>query len=355
MAIAAGAALLLAAIAAAAAMELTGSSPGLLQVASNSVAAIDTRSNHVVAAIPVGTRPGAIASGSGSLWVANLDDQTVSRIDLRSLQTVHTFPVGGSATGIAASDHAVWVVQSDPASSSVSVRRLDPEFDAVGPAVRVATVFPGDSGAVAAQGNNVWVAPASGLLTRLDPVTGRAVGHPIDPRAGPAAIALGDNALWVTDNGANNVTRIDPTGLHSPIPVGNLPTGIAVGAGGVWVADSLDDTVTRIDPNAMAATETIRVGSSPAGVAVAAGSVWVADSGDGTVTRIDPDTNKVVATITVGGSPQAIAVANGRVWVTVDAQTLAPIGGASSGGTLRVETPLDIDYMDPALAYIPQS
>ncbi len=330
-----------------------GSSP--VRVPANSIAAVDPRTNSVVGHAPVGSRPGGITYGSGSLWVANLDDQTVSRIDPRSLQTVRVLPIGGPATGIAASDHAVWVVQSDPGASSVSVRRLDPEFDAVGRAVRIATVFPGDSGAVAAQGNNVWVAPASGLLTRLDPMTGRAVGHRIDPRAGPAAIALGVNALWVTDNGANNVTRIDPTGLQTSTPVGNLPTGIAVGAGGVWVANSLDDTVTRIDPHAAAAPYTIPVGSSPAGVAVGAGSVWVANSGDGTVTRIDPRTDKVQATITVGGSPQAIAAANGRVWVTVDGQTLAPIGGASSSATLRGVTPLDIDYMDPALAYIPQS
>ena len=32
--------------------------------------------------ISVGTRPGAIVAGSGSLWVANRDDQNVSRIDL---------------------------------------------------------------------------------------------------------------------------------------------------------------------------------------------------------------------------------------------------------------------------------
>ena len=33
---------------------------------------------------PVGARPGPIAFGSGSLWVANLDDQTISRVDPRT-------------------------------------------------------------------------------------------------------------------------------------------------------------------------------------------------------------------------------------------------------------------------------
>ena len=65
----------------------------------------------------------------------------------------------------------------------------------------------------------------------------------IDPNSGPAAIAVGgDGAVWLTDTEANNVTRVDPTGLITPIAVGNGPTGIAVDDGGVWVADSLDDT-----------------------------------------------------------------------------------------------------------------
>ena len=346
VAIAAGAALLLAAIAATAAMELTRSSPGLLQVASNSVAAIDTRSNHLVAAIPVGTRPGAIASGSGSLWVANVDDQTVSRVDPTSLRTIRALPMGYPPTGIAASAGAVWVVGSNPDASSVSVSRIDPQFYAVAPgaAIRVGNVVPGGPGEVAAKGDAVWVAPSSGVLTRLNARTGRVVQR-IDPNAGPAAIDIGDGAVWVTDMSSDNVVQVDPSGLVTPIAVGGNPSGIAVGAGGVWVADSLDDTVKQIDPNSRSVTSTISVGRSPAGVAVGAGSVWVADSGDGTVTRIDPRTDKVQATITVGGSPQAITIADGRAWVTVDAAAVTP--GAASGGTLRVDSPFPVDYMDP--------
>ena len=173
----------------------------------------------------------------------------------------------------------------------------------------------------------------------------------VDPNAGPTAIAVDNDVVWLTDSEANNVTRIDPTGLQTPIAVGNGPSGIAVGAGGVWVADSQDNAVVRIDPNTRSVTTTIAVGRSPAGIAVGAGSVWVADSGDGTVTRIDPRTNRVVARITVGGSPQAITIANGRAWVTVDAQAIGPADLASRGGTLRMDAPYDVDSMDPALAY----
>ena len=348
--IAAAGVVLLAAMAAAA-VKLSGSGSASLRVGANSLAELDPRSNTVVRWASGGVRPGAITFGFGSLWVANMDDQTVSRVNAATLRTTRYIPVNGVPTGIAASANAIWVVESNAGATAVSVNRLDPEFDSVGPAVRIGNVVPGGPGAIAAHGNAVWVAPSSGLLTRLDPATAQIAHHGVDPNAGPTAIAINNDVVWLTDDEANNVTRIDPTGLQTPIAVGNGPSAIAVGAGGVWVADTQDNTVDRIDPNTRSVTASIPVGRSPAGIAVGAGSIWVADSGDGTVTRVDPRSDRVVARIAVGGSPQAITIADGRAWVTVDAQAIAPADLASRGGTLRMDTPYGVDTLDPALAY----
>ena len=351
--IAAGGALLLAAAIAAGIAGIAGGGVVTLRVAPNSVAAIDVHTDRVVAQVAVGARPDAIAFGSGSLWVANLDDQDVSRVNPRTLRTLHSIPVrGGSPTSIAASPAGVWVVESDTTptaslTSSVFVDRIDPEFDTPSGRVRIGNVIPSGPGVIAAQGGSVWVAPSTGLLTRLNPTTVK-VAYQRDPNASPAGIAIGDGAVWLTDTEADDVVRVDPTGLLTPIPVGSGPTGIAVGAGGVWVVDSLDDAVVRIDPASQSVTATIPVGPSPAGIAIGAGSVWVANSGAGTVTRINPDTDGVQATIAVGGSPQALTVADGRVWVTVDAQTIAPDRGGSGGATLRMVSALNAYSMDPA-------
>ena len=146
----------------------------------------------------------------------------------------------------------MWVVESDTSptaslTSSVFVDRIDPEFDTPSGRVRIGNVIPSGPGVVAAQGNSVWVAPSTGLLTRLNATTAK-VAYQRDPNASPAGIAIGDGAVWLTDTEADNVVRVDPTGLLTPIPVGSGPTAIAVGAGGVWVVDSLDDAVVRIDP-----------------------------------------------------------------------------------------------------------
>jgi YVTN family beta-propeller protein len=339
--------LLLAAAIAAGVAELTAGPASGLRVAPNSVAAIDTNTNGVVAQVPVGARPSAITFGSGSLWIANLDDQTVSRVDPRTLFLQRTFSLAAPPTGIAAAGGGIWVVGSSPSATFVSVSRIDPQFDAIDNTVRIGNVVPGSPGAVAARGASLWVAPFSGRLARLDPQTGHVVRQ-LDPNAAPTGLGLGADAVWVTDSDADNVTRIDPTGLLTSVAVGHGPSGIAVGDGGVWVADTGDNAIVRIDPSTSAVTTTIPVGSAPMGVAIGAGSVWVANSGDGTVTRIDPKSSQAIATIAVGGSPQAITIVGARAWVTVDARTLLPPAG---GGTARLDSAYDVDYMDPALAY----
>jgi YVTN family beta-propeller protein len=351
--IAGGALLLAAAIAAVVVVVTGGNGPGL-RAPPNSVAAIDIRTNRVVAHAGVGTRPGAIAYGSGSLWIANLDDQTVSRVDPRTLQTLRTLSLAAPPTDITAARGRVWVVSSGPTARFVSVSRIDPQFDAIGRAIRIGNVVPGSPAAVEARGASLWVAPYSGPLTRLDAQSGR-VARELDPNAAPSGIALGDDAVWVSDSGADNVTRVDPTGLVSSLAVGHDPSGIAVGEGGVWVAETGDDKLVHIDPSTRAVRATIPVGNAPTGVSLGAGSVWVANSGDGTVTRIDPKTDKPLATIAVGGSPQAIALVGGHAWVTVAPRTIPAGGLATRGGTARIEFKYDVDYMDPALAYFPQS
>ena len=74
-----------------------GSTP--LTVPPGSVAAIDPRTNEVVAVVPVGPRPGPIADGAGSLWVGNLEDRTLTRIDPRDGRILGTIALPATPTG----------------------------------------------------------------------------------------------------------------------------------------------------------------------------------------------------------------------------------------------------------------
>ena len=150
--IAAGGAVLLAVLIAAA-VRLAGSgTSSTVRVAPNSLAAIDTDTNRVVGQVAVGTRPGAIAFGSGSLWVANLDDQTISRVDPKTLSTAaRDHRRRALRPGSPPPPDAVWVVVSSATATSVSARRIDPQFDRIDQKVPIGNVVPGSPGAVAAR------------------------------------------------------------------------------------------------------------------------------------------------------------------------------------------------------------
>jgi hypothetical protein len=138
----------------------------------NTVAAINTRSGHVDAVVAVGAGPGSVTFGSGSLWVANVDDRTVSRVDPSTLQTVRTLSLDQPPIGIAATDRAVWVVVSNPGGPSDPVSRINPLFDTVEHFTDVGNVALGGPVAIAAQGAQLWTAPLGGDVTQLDPIAG---------------------------------------------------------------------------------------------------------------------------------------------------------------------------------------
>ncbi len=188
-----------------------GSSSGVT-TQGNAVAVIDPSSNRVTEGIPVGARPGSIASGSGSIWVANLDDQSVSRIDPATRSVTRTL-AGCRHADRACSLPAVppgWS-GSNPTGASVDVRRIDPRFNTVGREDRDRQRRARWAGLGGGVREDRLGSSVRGLLTRLDPGTGRPV-QTIDPNAGPTAVAVGAGAVWFADRDANTVTRVDPTG-----------------------------------------------------------------------------------------------------------------------------------------------
>lgn len=342
-----GGLLLLVAAVFAALIVLTSSRSPSVRVGANSVAGIDVKTDRVTAAAPVGTAPDSITYGSGSLWVANVDDRTISRLSASTLQSQGTISLKQPATGLAATNSSIWAVTFNPTTDFDRVDEIDPHFNHVDRSLRVANLAWATGGAIAARSGAVWVAPYAGLLTRLGSVSSH-VDQRVNPSAEVTELAVGAGAEWVSDNEADEVIRIDPTGLTIPIPVGHNPTGITAGGGSIWVADTGDDAVMKINPSTNASVDTIPVGHAPLGVTYGAGSVWVANSGDGTVSRINPRTDRVTQ-ISVGGSPQAVVVAAGRAWVTVDAPEF-PSGGAR-GDTLReVFNDTAFTGLDPAIA-----
>jgi YVTN family beta-propeller protein len=312
--VAAGA--VLAAFAATLVLTTRDSSGGLGSVPPNHVGVIDPESGDVVAAVPVGIRPGPVTVGIGSIWVGNVDDRSLTRIDPARRAAAATISLDRrTPTGLAVGAGSVWVAHG----RSGELSRVEPRFGEIARVVVTDRPYASPYGSVSFDAGLVWVVYGDSTLARLRG-SGRLTGSTLTGGS-PSGVVAGDGAVWVANSGGASVERFDPiTFEEGPIRVvsaGRQPAALALGEGALWVANRADDTVTRIDPATNASVFTLPVGDRPVAVAVGAGAVWVANVGDGTVSQIDPASNEVVRTIDVGSPAAGIAVGEGAVWVTV--------------------------------------
>jgi YVTN family beta-propeller protein len=287
----------------------------------NHAVRIDPATYELVAAVPVGTGPAAVASGAGSVWVANRQG-TVTVVDPDTNQVQQTIPasgsgpvsqggpglafasgslwlasttrrqvarvelgagaipiaVGASPIAIAAAPDAddVWVAARTQSGGGL-VARIDALTNQVHPTVRLP--YPPSGLAITPDGRTIWVAtPADKAIRRIDTGAGRRAVKRIELPQVPDQAAYGDDAVWVTSSTGNAVLRINAaTSKARTIPVGNGPSGIAFGPDRIWVANSQDGTVSAIDPQTNQVA-TRRLGFRPAAVAVVAEqrAVWIA-------------------------------------------------------------------------------
>jgi YVTN family beta-propeller protein len=287
----------------------------------NFVAAIDPATNKVTSVAQVGIRPGAVAGGEGSLWVANLDGESLTRIDPATSKVVGTIPLPAMPNAITAGRGAVWVVNARRGT----LYRVDPQFGRAEPEpIELGPRAIRQTGAGVDIGEgSVWAAFGESELAGVDPnpetlevTTSSTAG------AAPAGLVVAYGAIWVAFSEDGTVRRYNPStfdlGDEGVRTICRGSSGIAAGGGSIWVACTEDDYVARL-PADLGATS-IPVGDGPTSVAFGAGAVWVANTQDGTVSRIDPKTNDV-KTIEIGNAPAGITVYRGRVWVSVQAPT----------------------------------
>jgi YVTN family beta-propeller protein len=332
--IAAAAAVVLVVFAAFAAFLLTRGSNGITTVSPNHVGVIDPASNEVVAEVQVGRKPLAVATGGGSAWVTNTDEEIVSRIDALNLdETARNIPVPGYPSDVLWGASSAWVALG-PSGRLITVNpdqnRPSQEHSALG---KDRTCSSGPNASLAIGTRAVWFLCRGGEFGRFDLMTytGLDVATDVEIIGTSDAnisffedVTFGRGSLWVVDSAKNSIYEIDPQlrRFKQAHRVGADPRAVAVAEDSVWVANFGDGTVTRLVFSPQVSTPDdveIEVGDGPVDVAVGEDAIWVVNQLSRTVSRIDPETNEVVATIPIGNEPQRIAAGEGYVWVTVRA------------------------------------
>jgi DNA-binding SARP family transcriptional activator/DNA-binding beta-propeller fold protein YncE len=295
-------------------IAVTGGSDAVV-VEANSVAVVNPKTGEVVADVPIGGHPVAVAVGAGAAWVVNADQQTLVRIDPESKKTT-SIGLGTDVADVAVGFGSVWVA----GGNGETLTRIEPSTNAPGAPVdlgKVDELAPQPVFLVATGAGSVWATRGNKLL-RIDPETNEArTWFKVDRPQGLVARA---GAVWVTQLN-EHVLRIDATTPkltadedlselpQFPVRFGNSLWLIGYGDRGphVWRLDS----TTLFPRTAIAFTRS----GYPAGLSAGSRALWTVGPNSGYLWRIDPATERAMRVVRVGQHPISVAAGEGAVWV----------------------------------------
>ena len=296
----------------------------------NSVAMIDPVANRVVAAVPVGERPLAVATDESFAWVANYLDSTLTKIDLTTRTPVKTIGLPVTPTGVEAAQGSVWVVYNgcDAACDARAganagsgeralLLKINSATDDIVWTKRLGEGGPGRVD-VAVAGGSAWVSNENDwTVTRVAADTG-AVQATIDEKVdGAKGIVAAVGAMWVLEYPDSWIARIPlKTGVVAQTIAVDEPYVVSVGPAGFWVGGRRAQSLWRIDPARITVAESVHIPAPASALAVGPERVWVAHRPQGYVTGLDP-VDGALERVSIGHGISDIAVGGGAVWVTV--------------------------------------
>lgn len=235
------------------ALDATTGKPGRLAPAQNLCTAMDT--------------------GMDALWAADCGSNVIDRVDPKTAEVTDTYPVINGR------------IQSE--------------------------------GSIAAAEGAVWVATDGGYLVRIDLATATSTATQL--KTPGAGVRAGLGSIWVTVPDDDVTLQVDPSdgSVIKEIPTGDGPRFLAVGEDGVWVQDNGDGTVTRIDAdgNVVATIQVSERSIDGGDMAVGGGYAWARIS-SALIAKIDPATNEVIATYGPPSGSGSVAADDAAVWVS---------------------------------------
>jgi DNA-binding beta-propeller fold protein YncE len=115
----------------------------------------------------------------------------------------------------------------------------------------------------------------------------------------------------------------------------------------VWVADQSANRVVRIDPATNRVAQRIRTRPGPVWFALAGRQLWVADQTANAVQRVDPAAAKITATVATPGGPLDPGLAGGSLWVPTTSGRMWRIDTTHPGNVTESRWPPGIFVAEP--------
>jgi streptogramin lyase len=214
--------------------------------------------------------------------------------------------------------------------------------------IRQRISLPQGAGAVAVGNGSIWVVNQTAHhVLRIDMETGEAVGSPIALDFEPREITYGEGAVWVCSADHTRLARVDPqtNEVIGEIDLSSLeiPDHVLLlmiaGEGAVWITDQTH--VIQIDPETnQIVGQPLPAGEEIIAVALGHGTLWTGSHDDGIISRVDAKTHEVVATIDMGFSVHGLAVSDESAWV-LDEHGFAVVRIDSQTSQLQERIPID--------------
>jgi virginiamycin B lyase len=279
--------------------------------------AIDARRDVEAAGatrIDVEGEPDWLAVTGGSAWAAVAGG--VRRLDGTTGEPDGLVPIPGTiCLAFDVGFDSLWAGSCD----RHLLARIDPPTGSLDtPFIDLPIVALQDEGSIGVGESGVWLISTGFELLHLDPVTNRVDGtSPLPVSA--AAVRVGLGSVWVTVPATDTLLRIDPDepSTSRSIDVGDGPRFLAVGEDAVWVMNQGDGSVSRAaaDGTVVATIDVSDVPIQGGDITVGGGLVWVRIEQDLVVT-IDPATNEVVDRYGPPSGSGSVAVDDEAAWIS---------------------------------------
>jgi len=274
------------------------------------VSLVNTFTNKIAGAIPVGSQPFGVAlSGDGSkVYVTNKGSGTVSVISTQTNKVVNLIRVGSGPSGMSLSPTGLLYVanENDNTISDVNTAtNMQAAAIPVGIAPVNTLISPDDAKVYVANSgsNDIWIVSNSfqSVISKI----------PVGQHPDGMALSPDGNQLYVANTNSNTVSVINTISntLSTSIPVSGSvgPSGIAISPDGslLYVTNTGSGTVAVINTATNRVDATISVGQNPCGITISndGSLLYVANSGSNTLSVISTTTNTVTATVPVGQAP----------------------------------------------------
>ncbi len=273
----------------------------------------------------VGSTPELVASDGADLWVASLFSSTVSRIQAGDGKLRETWTAANNATGVLSAMGQILVTGF---TSPGKLYQIDPTQPA-GTVTTVASNLGNTPRGIAFDGSSVWTAnyangSGSGSVSIITPqaTTPWPVTTVTTGFAAPVGILYDGANIWVTDNNAGKLFKLDNAGaILQTVTVGGVPQFPLYDGSNIWVPNFGTNSITVVQAATGTTLQTLTGNglSGPVSVAFDGERILVTNYNSGTVSLWKATNLTPLGSVSIapGSLPNGACSTGLNFWITL--------------------------------------